>query len=386
MATQVTNYQCPACTGPLHFVGSSGRLECEYCGSSFDVAEIEAIYAEKEAKAIEAAEEAEKKAAAVTADTAAEGETAAEESEWDLSALQEDWGSDADGMKTYSCPSCGAELICDATTAATSCPYCGNPSIVPGQFAGALKPDYVLPFKLSKEDAVKTLNKHYGRKPLLPKEFSKKNHIEEVKGVYVPFWMFDGEAEGSVLFEATRSRTYRRGDYRITETDHFDVWRSGKVAFEKVPVDASSQMPDDYMDSIEPYDYSELKPFSTAYLPGFLADKYDVSVEDSYERVDTRCEGSLVDALAGTVTGYGSCIERDSNIKLNRGKVHYALLPVWLLNTKWKDKDFLFAMNGQTGKLVGDLPVSIKRAFGLYAAIAAPLIAAGVAAVLWLYS
>ncbi len=394
MSTQVTNYQCPACTGPLHFVGSSGRLECEYCGSSFDVAEIEAIYAEKEAKAIEAAKEAEEKAAqsgeaaamAAGAATAEEGGAPAEESEWDLSGLQEDWGSDADGMKVYSCPSCGAELICDATTAATSCPYCGNPSIVPGQFAGVLKPDYVLPFKLSKEDAIKALNKHYGKKPLLPKEFSKKNHIEEVKGVYVPFWMFDGSAEGSVLFEGTRSHTYRSGQYRVTETDHFDVWRSGKVGFEKVPVDASSKMPDDFMESIEPYDYSELKPFSTAYLPGFLADKYDVSVEDSYQRVDERCKGSFVDAMEDTVKGYEVCIKKESDIKLNRGEVHYALLPVWLLNTKWKGKDFLFAMNGQTGKLVGDLPASVKRALGLYVAIAAPIIAVGVAALLWLYS
>ena len=376
MSTQVTNYQCPACNGPLHFAGASGRLECEYCGSSFDVAEIEALYAEKEAKADKtAAEEAQKSDA-----------SSVEESEWDLSGLQGDWDSDADGMKSYSCPSCGAELICDATTAATSCPYCGNPSIVPGQFAGALKPDYVLPFKLSKEDAIKALHKHYGKKPLLPKEFSKKNHIAEVKGVYVPFWMFDGKAAGSVTFDATRVHTHKSGGYRITETEHFDVWRSGELAFEKVPVDASTQMPDDYMDSIEPYDYSELKPFSTAYLPGFLADKYDVSAEDCFERADTRCKGSFVKALADTATGYTSCTESASDIHLNRGKVHYALMPVWLLNTKWNGEDFLFAMNGQTGKLVGKLPISTKRVLGLYAAIAAPLIAICTAVALWLVS
>ncbi len=377
MPTQVTNYQCPACTGPLHFSGASGRLECEYCGSSFDVAEIEALYAEKEAKAAEAAQEVERAAAADSANNA---------DVWDISGLHENWGSDADGMKAYSCPSCGAELICDATTAATACPYCGNPSIVPGQFAGALKPDYVLPFKLSKEDAIKALKGHYHKKPLLPRAFSKANHLAEIKGVYVPFWMFDGEATGSVRFETTRSHTHRSGGYEITQTEHFDVQRSGTLAFEKVPVDASSQMPDDYMDSIEPYDYSELKPFSTAYLPGFLADKYDVRVEDSYERADKRCKGSFVAALEDTVTGYESCTRKNADVQLKRGKVHYALLPVWLLNTKWNGKDFLFAMNGQTGKLVGDLPVSIKRAIGLYAAIAAPLIAIGTAVALWLMS
>ncbi len=366
MPTQVTNYQCPACTGPLHFVGNSGRLECDYCGSSFDVAEIEALYAEKEAKAAEA--------------------SATGESGWDVSGLQNDWDVDADGMKAYSCPSCGAELVCDATTAATSCPYCGNPSIVPGQFAGTLKPDYVLPFKLSQEDAIAALKKYYRHKPLLPRAFTSENHIKEIKGVYVPFWMFDGKAEGSVTFDATRVHTHREGDYEITETDHFNVWRSGELAFEKVPVDASSRMPDDYMDSIEPYDYSELKPFSTAYLPGFLADKYDVSAEDCFERADTRCKGSFVSALAGTASGYASCTEKASNIHLNRGEVHYALMPVWLLNTKWNGKDFLFAMNGQTGKLVGALPASIKRALCIYAAIAAPLIVIGTAITLWLMS
>ena len=138
------------------------------------------------------------------------------------------------------------------------------------------------------------------------------------------------------------------------------------------------------MDSIEPYDYAELKPFSTAYLPGFLADKYDVSVEDSRERADKRCTGSLVSALERTVSGYTTCIETSRDIRLKRGKVHYALLPVWILNTKWEGKDFLFAMNGQTGKLVGNLPVSTKRVVGLFAAIAAPLIAISVTVLLLL--
>ena len=200
MATQVTNYQCPACTGPLHFVGESGRLECDYCGSSFDIAEIEAFYAEKEAKAAEAAQKQEETEAAQKSAEAEEQKSAADGSDWDASGLSEDWGADAGSMKAYCCPSCGAELLCDATTAATSCPYCGNPSVLPGQFSGILKPDFVLPFKLSKEDAIKALKKHYLKKPLLPSTFSKANHLEEIKGVYVPFWMYDGEVSGSAQF------------------------------------------------------------------------------------------------------------------------------------------------------------------------------------------
>ena len=362
MPTQVTNYQCPSCTGPLHYSGASGKLECDYCGSSYTVAEIEALYKEKEAKA----------AAAQQAAEAAKGSDA-DSGTWDTTAMNSDWGADAAGMKTYSCPSCGAELICDANTAATACPYCGNPTVVPGQFAGALRPDYVLPFKLSREDALNALKRHYKNKPFLPKAFSAQNQIEKIQGVYVPFWMFDGEAEGDAHYQATRSRTYTSGDYEITETRHFDVYRAGRVTFEKVPVDASSKMPDDHMDSIEPYDYKKLKPFSTAYLPGYLADKFDVTVEQSRERADQRCQGTLDAALRSSVRGYDTCIQTGGSSSLQRGKVHYALMPVWMLNTKWHGKDFTFAMNGQTGKLVGDLPMSWGRFWGLFAAIAAPL-------------
>jgi len=366
MPSQVTNYQCPSCTGPLHFVGGSGKLECDYCGSSFDVAEIEALYAEKEEKAAAAQQAAEEKAAEKRESSAADGQ-------WDTSGLSADWGEEGAGMKAYSCPSCGAELICDESTAATSCPYCGNPTVVPGQFAGALKPDFILPFKLSREDAVKKLKEHYRGKVFLPRSFTDENHIQEIRGVYVPFWMFDGTAEGDAHYEATRSHTYTSGDYEITETEHFDVYRAGSVAFEKVPVDASGKMPDDHMDSIEPYDYSELKPFSTAYLPGFLADRFDVTVEQSRERADRRCAGTLEASLRDTVQGYGTCLRTGGGVSLRRGKVRYALMPVWMLNTKWQGKDFLFAMNGQTGRLVGDLPVSKAKFWGLFAAIAVPL-------------
>ena len=375
MPTQVTNYQCPSCTGPLHFSGASGRLECEYCDASYDVAEIEALYAEKEKNAA-AAKQTAKEGSAGQSVPSVDG------SAWDTSDFCEDWGAEGDGMRVYGCPSCGAQLICEESTAAASCTYCGNPTVVPGQFSGALRPDFIVPFKLSKEEAVKALKSHYKGKFFLPKSFISENHVQEIRGIYVPFWMFDGEAEGDAHYEATRSRTYRSGDYEITETKHYDVYRAGTVTFEKVPVDASSKMPDGHMDSIEPYDYKELKPFSTAYLPGFLADKFDVTVEQSRQRADQRCEGTLASALRGTVKRYDLCILRDSSVHLRRGKVHYALMPVWMLNTKWHGKDFIFAMNGQTGKLVGDLPVSWGKFWGLFAAIAIPLSVIGSALVL----
>ena len=373
MPTQVTNYQCPACTGPLHYSAKRGKLECDYCGSSFDVAEIEALYARKEAEAAAAKQAADAKAEAAQAARAEAVEAAAASGGWDTSDLSRDWGAEADGLRVYSCPSCGAELICDQSTAATACPYCGNPAIVPGQFSGALRPDYILPFRLSKDDAVQALRAHYKGKPFLPRSFTSANHIEQIQGVYVPFWLFDGGAEGAASYRASNTNVYETGDYEITETRHYHVVRAGSLAFEKIPVDASSKMPDDHMDSIEPFDYAQLRPFSTAYLPGYLADKYDVTIDDSRDRADTRCRETLAQALRDTVTGYGACVTEREDIALRRGKVHYALLPVWMLSTKWRGQDFLFAMNGQTGKLVGDLPTDRGRFWGMFAAIAAPL-------------
>lgn len=373
MPTQVTNYQCPACTGPLHYSAKSGKLECDYCGSSFDVAEIEALYARKEAEAAAAKQAADAKAEAAQAAKDEAAEAAAASGGWDTSDLSRDWGAEADGLRVYSCPSCGAELICDQSTAATACPYCGNPAIVPGQFSGALRPDYILPFRLSKDDAVQALRAHYKGKPFLPRSFTSANHIEQIQGVYVPFWLFDGGAEGAASYRASNTNVFETGDYEITETRHYHVVRAGSLAFEKIPVDASSKMPDDHMDSIEPFDYAQLRPFSTAYLPGYLADKYDVTIDDSRDRADTRCRETLAQALRDTVTGYGACVTEREDIALRRGKVHYALLPVWMLSTKWHGQDFLFAMNGQTGKLVGDLPTDRGRFWGMFAAIAAPL-------------
>ena len=358
MPTQVTNYQCPACTGPLHYSAKSGKLACDYCGSSFDVAEIEALYARKEAEAAAAKQAADAKAEAAQAAKAEAAEAAAASGGWDTSDLSRDWG---------------AELICDQSTAATACPYCGNPAIVPGQFSGALRPDYILPFRLSKDDAVQALRAHYKGKPFLPRSFTSANHIEQIQGVYVPFWLFDGGAEGAASYRASNTNVFETGDYEITETRHYHVVRAGSLAFEKIPVDASSKMPDDHMDSIEPFDYAQLRPFSTAYLPGYLADKYDVTIDDSRDRADTRCRETLAQALRDTVTGYGACVTEREDIALRRGKVHYALLPVWMLSTKWRGQDFLFAMNGQTGKLVGDLPTDRGRFWGMFAAIAAPL-------------
>lgn len=349
MPAQTVNYQCPACMGPLHFSGETGKLQCDYCGSQYDPAEIEKLYEKKEDAATEAFQQA---------------EAAPDEFSWT-----------PEGMRAYSCPSCGAEVVCDETTAATSCPYCGNPTVVPGQLGGMLKPDYIIPFKLDNNAAISALKKDYRRKKFLPRAFSTSNHITEIQGVYVPFWLFDGTAEGSLRANAQQISTWTEGDYKITEIEEYMVLREGEAGFVRIPVDGSTKMPDVHMDSIEPYDYEGLTEFSTAYLPGFLAEKYDVDQNESQKRATERMEESLYGLLDNTIEGYSNHRITGKHICFEKVGAKYALLPVWMLHTKWQDQDYLFAMNGQTGKLIGDLPVSKGKFAAWMAGVSLPLMA-----------
>ena len=367
MPSQVTNYKCPSCTGPLHFESSSGKMECEYCGSVFTVNEIEALYQAKDEQAEAAFNAAQQTESELTGDSL--------DVDWDLSQAGSAWGAESDGLRAYNCPSCGAELICDATTAATSCPYCANPTIIPGQLSGTLMPDLIVPFALDKNAAKAALREHFKGKKLLPRAFSSENHLDEVKGVYVPFWLFDADCDADMSFNASRVRTWSDQYYRYTETRYYRLYRSGFVRFGNVPVDGSLKMPDELMESLEPFDTGRAVAFKKAYLSGYFADRYDVSAENCVQRANERVKQSTVQAFSETTGGYSGVMNTGSNIRLRNARAKYALLPVWILNTSWHGKNYQFAMNGQTGKFVGDLPTD-KGAYWKYHLIYGGIVAA----------
>ncbi len=323
-------YKCPCCGGAIAFDSTLQKMKCPYCETEFDVETLASYDAGLQDK---------------------------DNMEWENYAGRDWQEGETDGLRSYVCKSCGGEIVGDANTAATSCPFCGNPVVLMGQFSGTLKPDIVIPFKLDKKAAKAGLQKHLTGKRLLPKIFKDQNHIDEIKGVYVPFWLFDTDADANVRYRATKLRSWSDADYNYTETGHFLIQRSGSIGFEHIPVDGSSKMPDDLMESIEPYDFSDAVDFQTAYLAGYLADKYDVDANQSIERANARVKKSTEDAFASTVHGYTTMTAEQSSIQLHGGKAKYALYPVWLLNTSWNGSKYTFAMNGQTGKFVGDLPV-----------------------------
>jgi len=330
-------YKCPCCDGAITFDTTLQKMKCPYCDTEFDIETLEAYNLELK--------------------TETPGSM-----DWDTTAGSEWESEESEKLRVYICNSCGGEIVCEETTAATSCPFCSNPVVMLGQLSGSLKPDYVIPFKLDKKAAIEALKRHYHGKKLLPKVFKDQNHIDEIKGIYVPFWLFDADADAHIRYKASRVRTFSDSNYIYTETSYYSVIRGGSIGFERVPVDGSSKIEDILMESIEPFDFSEAVDFKTAYLAGFLADKYDVNSEQSILRANQRIQNSTENAFTSTVLGYTSVTPVSTNINLINGTAKYALYPVWLLNTSWNGQKYTFAMNGQTGKFVGDLPMD-KSAF-----------------------
>ncbi|MDR3311017.1 MAG: IBR domain-containing protein [Oscillospiraceae bacterium] len=346
--SELLNYKCPNCDGAIMFDSGTQTMKCPHCDTEIDVESLREYERDLE-----------------TADDSLGWETRGER-----------WGdAESGGVSQYVCEMCGGEIITDATTAATSCPYCDNPVIMKKQFEGGLRPDWVIPFKFDREAAKDAFAKHLNGKKLLPKVFRRENHVDEIRGLYVPFWLYSADADANIRYRATRVRHWSDSRFSYTETSTYRVSRAGSLAFDRVPADGSEKMPNDLMDSIEPFDYSKLTDFRTAYLAGYLADKYDVDSETASAHVNERIRRSTEDVFRGTVHGYASVTTEFSTINLRNGTVSYALLPVWILNTTWRGRRFIFAMNGQSGKFVGNLPVD-KGAFcawlfGLFAGIGA---------------
>ncbi|WP_295151583.1 hypothetical protein [uncultured Ruminococcus sp.] len=325
MAQTSTQLVCPNCAGTLQFDPTVGKMKCIFCDSVFSQEEAEAFFNQQNE------------------------EEAAKES-------GDDWGDLADNMRAYSCNTCGAEIICDENTAATRCPYCDNTTVIEAQLTGAVKPDLVIPFAFTKQQAMEKYKSYYEKRKLLPKDFLASNRVEEIQGVYVPFWLYDGSVSIDAEFEGV--------DKEETSTEiirkFYKADRRGTIGFENVPADASKRMPDDIMDSVEPFTFSELKPFSMIYMPGFLAERFDVEGDDDLQRAEKRVVNTAKSKTKETVK-HNEVTEKRGDYKVNYTKKKYAMLPVWYLTTSWNGKQWNFAMNGQTGKFTGDLPIDYTK-------------------------
>ena len=354
-------YKCPCCDGAIEFDSQLQKMKCPFCDSEFEMETLKQYDAELNAQP-------------------------QENMNWDTAAGTEWQPGEEEGLRVYTCNTCGGEIVADETTGASECPFCGNPVVMTGQFAGDLKPDLVIPFKVDKKGAIAALKNHYKGKILLPKVFKDQNHIKEVKGLYVPVWLFDTDADAHVRYKASRIRTWSDSNYDYTETSYFSVTRAGGIGFDNVPVDGSTKMDDTMMESIEPFRVEDGVDFQTAYLSGYLADKYDVNAEQSIARANERIKNSTEQAFADTVQGYTSVVPVHTSIQLQNGRARYALYPVWILNTQWNGQKFTFGINGQTGKIAGDLPMDkgLLRKWQLGVGAAVTAAAFAISYLMWL--
>lgn len=329
------SYKCPCCASPLLYDGASGKMNCPACGNQFDLETVKTMYEEQSGGQV------------------------------DFQLPQEGYPeSDVAQMKAFHCKSCGAELITEGTTTATECPYCGSPTILPEHIEGGVRPELVVPFVVTKEQAQQQFMDYFKGKALLPNIFLQgDNQIAEIRRLFVPYWLFDCDASASMVYDAEKRETHREDEWEIEEIEHYIVRRAGRMRFHNIPVDGSVKLEDDITESLEPYDLSAAVPFEPAVLSGAMADHADVNAEDCEARAAARVESTIARVMRDSVTGFTSVTERTRNIRSENGKVTPVLMPVWLITTVKEGKTYTFAINGQTGKLTCDVPVAKGKAF-----------------------
>lgn len=328
----VREYKCPGCGAPMVFDSKSQMLRCEHCGTTKALQEAETRREERD-------------------EVSRAGETA--------------------DFKHYTCPSCGAEILTDEHTAASFCSFCGNPALMEDRLSGERTPARIIPFKITKEQAQNSYRAWCRKGLLTPRDFTSRSTIEKITGMYVPFWLYDYSARAKLQANCTRVLRERRGNIEDTHTDHYHVERDVSDDYLGVPVDASEKMPDDVMDMLEPYAYNELKQFDMGYLSGYLAEKYNFDSEELKKRAEQRVQQYILKDAKETIKGYSSTVITDQNVRLRCNGASYTMLPVWLLNYRYKGKDYLFTLNGQTGRIVGKLPLSYAKMAAWFAGVTA---------------
>lgn len=336
MEMQSITYQCPNCNGALEYDNEKGRFRCFYCDSHFDEQQIKEHFAENESMKLDQADP--------------------EQLSDEQKQIEEFTGASA----LYSCPNCGAGVICTELEASVRCHFCHTPVILSGRLSGEYKPDLILPFATTREAAEASFKEYTKGKFLLPGGFKKNAEIIKISALYVPYWLKSGIANVHTEASCTKVRTWRVGDVRYTNTKYYSAAREADLAFIRVPCDGSKRIEDSLMESIEPFNYSGVKPFSMSYLSGCAAEKYDVPMAEAEQRIDARVCEAATELMKSDIKsmGYTTVNVTNSYINYKNKTAVYALLPVWFLNYRYGGKDYPFVMNGQTGQRFGVLPVS----------------------------
>ncbi|MDF2539928.1 MAG: ydjG [Herbinix sp.] len=361
----VVHYKCPNCGADMAFDSQTGLLRCGSCGRTekIDKMESENHIHQDESTTFEMDEE-DKKASEAAFDNDYTDPSDADEPT-SYSTFKENEASE------YHCKNCGAILITDALTTATTCSFCGAGVVLGDRLTGALAPAKVIPFTISKEQAQEAFKKWCKKGLLTPRDFMTADRIKNITGLYVPFWLYDVNGRGEAHAVCTRVRTYTMGDWIYTETKYYDVYRKVDLNYLKIPFDASKKMDDKMMDKLEPYQYANLKDFNMPYLAGYIAEKYDYDDTQLLPRVKERVIPYVDSYIHSTISGYHTVNYQNKDIYVRQKHADYTLFPVWMVCYDYKQADHIFAMNGQTGKIVGKPPLSKAKIAAWFTGISA---------------
>lgn len=321
----VIEYKCPNCGSGMTFDSETGMLACPSCGRKDDIEQIP-------------------------------------------DPLKQQVFSE-DEVREYHCESCGAVIVTEPETSATTCSFCGSAVVLSDRLTGKLAPAQVIPFTISKEEAMAAFKKWCGKGLLTPRGFMTADRIQSITGIYVPFWLYDLHNRIEVHGHGTKVRSYTRGEYQYTETDHFEIYRKIRLDYVRLPIDASVKMNDELMDKLEPFPYEQLKAFKTPYLAGYIAEKYSYTDAELTPRAKEKTRPYIDSYISSTVSGYATVSYTDKQIDTTVKRADYVLLPVWMVYYDYNRKQYTFAMNGQTGKVVGKPPISKAKVAAWFAGI-----------------
>lgn len=329
---RVVQYKCPSCGADMEFDAKTGLMKCQGCGHTVKAEEMVAGSKEDPDAFVGDYEEFQ------------------EETQYDTFS--------GENVNQYMCRNCGAVVITGEDTSATRCEFCGSPVVLGDRLSGELAPTNVIPFQITKEQAEEAFRNWCKKGWLVKDDFKQANRVKSLTGIYVPYWLFDVKSQGEVNAHCTRERSYERGDYIITETKHYDVFRKVDINYEKVPADASEKMDDAMMDKLEPFSYQDMKKFQTPYLAGYLAEKYNYTDKQLFPRIQKRVRKYTKAYIRSTIRGYTSTNFIREDLWEKQRKAEYTLFPVWMFCYDYHQAEHNFYMNGQTGKIVGKPPLS----------------------------
>lgn len=256
------------------------------------------------------------------------------------------------------CPECNGTIPVEQFDSAMKCPYCDNSIIFNERVEGEYLPKFVIPFELGKEKCKSLIRDKFKKYTFAPSDFLSEVRLDSMQGVYVPFWFYDYDTNATYDGEGTKVRTWSSGSYRYTETSYYHIVRNMDISFQKLPADASIKMPDGIMDLMEPYDYSKFTDFKPEFLSGFNAETYNMPAEEIEGRAHKKMEDDAKEILKSSISGYVTVSTHGQNIRVKNQSSDYGLMPVWKYVYQYKNQDYPFYVNGETGKIIGTAPLS----------------------------